>query len=229
MSRIFISCLEAQDEIERDLYEMGIKVRPYSYQNKIVKDDPQFETIELRGYSYSIVNHDDADQLKGLTFNWCLEEFNERLSPKYINPGRAYLLRSNLWDQFLVNGKFDYSYNERIRTQLPIIIDELKKHPTTRQAIIEIHNNIIDIQNLGGRGRIPCSLCYQFMIREGKLDIYYLQRSCDFVTHWSNDVWHGINLMKYVASSINVPSGTFTHFITSLHAYAKDLEEKGIF
>lgn len=237
MSRIFDSCVEAQKEIERTLYEMGIKVRPYSYQNKIVKDDPNFETIELQGESYTIVDHSDMGKMKGLTLDWCKAEFEERINPIPINPGEAWKLRRDVWEQFLVKSDFqfietevfDYTYNKRMGYQIPIIINELKERPNTRQAVIEVHNNYLDLDSMGGKKRIPCSLNYTFLIRKRRLDIYYMQRSCDFVTHYANDVWLAIKLMQYIAKKVEVEPGHFHHYIVSLHSYLKDLKGKGIF
>lgn len=229
LMRIFKNCLEAQKEIERSLFEMGTEVQSYSMQDKVVVHDEDYLTKELQGYSYSILHFDDVDEMKSLNLNWCLEDFEERIAPGLINPGEAWRLRSEVWEQFLQDNKrFSYSYNERIRMQLELIIDELRLHPTTRQAIIEIHNNIIDIQNIGGQRRIPCSMFYQFLLRDDKLDIYYIMRSCDFITHWANDVWQAINLLIYVSRRIKVDHGKFMHYVTSLHGYKKDFE-KGIF
>jgi thymidylate synthase len=151
-----------------------------------------------------------------------MDEMVDRLDPTYINPGDAYKLRLKVWEEFLHDGKFSYTYNERIRTQLPIIIEELKKHPHSRQAIIEIHNNIYDIKNMGGGARIPCSMFYQFLMRDNSLDLFYTMRSCDFITHWTNDVWLGIRLLMYMSRQTGFSVGRFMHYITSLHAYRKD-------
>ncbi len=227
--RIFKDCLEAQREIERDLFEMGTEVQSYSMQDKVVAHDDRFLTKELQGYSYSILKFGDADELIPLDeFKWCLSDFEERISSDYINPGEAWKKRAKVWEEFLHDGKFAYTYNERIRTQLDLVINELKIHPTSRQAIIEIHNNIIDIQNMGGNKRIPCSMFYQFLLRRDKLDVYYVMRSCDFLTHWPFDVWQAIHLLKYVAGMTKTEPGKFMHYITSLHAYKKDMP-KGIF
>ena len=228
MSRIFANCLEAQKEIERDLYEMGTEVQPYSMQDRVVLNDDSYLTKELQGYSYSILNFDDVDEMRGLNLSWCIADNIERYDSHWINPGTAWKIREDTWDEFLHNGRFSYTYNERIRTQLQPVIEELRQHPATRQAIIEIHNNIIDLQNMGGERRIPCSMFYQFLLRENKLDIYYVMRSCDFITHWSYDVWHAINLLKSMAKQVEVSPGKFMHYITSLHAYKKDFPE-GVF
>ena len=220
--RIFKNCMEAQKEIERTLFEMGVEVQSYSMQDKVVIHDEEFLTKELQGYSYSILHFDDVDDMKGLNLNWALTDFDERLSDKIINPGEAWRCRKDIWAEFLHDNKFQYTYNERIRTQLTPIINELKIHPTTRQAIIEIHNNIFDLQNMGGRRRLPCSLCYQFLLRNDKLDIYYMMRSCDFLVHWVYDVWHAIHLLMHVSRQVGVDHGKFMHYVTSLHAYKRD-------
>jgi hypothetical protein len=70
MSRIFKNCLEAQKEIQRDLYEMGVEVQPYSMQDKIVEGDESYLTKELQGYSYSILHFDDMDEMEGVWMRW---------------------------------------------------------------------------------------------------------------------------------------------------------------
>ena len=226
--RIFKNCLEAQKEIERTLFEMGVEVQPYSMQDKVVVHDEDYLTKELQGYSYSILKFDDMEDMKGLNLNWALTDFGERLSDRIINPGEAWRIRKDVWAEFLNENKFSYTYNERIRTQLTPVINELKIHPTTRQAIIEIHNNIFDLQNMGGQRRLPCSMFYQFLLRDDRLDVYYIMRSCDFLTHWVYDVWHAITLLMYVSHQVGVDHGKFMHYITSLHCYKKDMSQ-GIF
>ena len=87
-----------------------------------------------------------------------------------------------------------------------------------------------DIMHWGGTMRVPCSLTYNFLIREGKLTMSYTQRSCDFYQFFQADMFCAIYLMYYVATElqaqgVNVLLGKFTHFIVSLHAFKKDLKE----
>lgn len=224
--RIYSNYKEAISEIQRDLYEMGIEVKPYSYQNKIVDGNDDFTTKELQYYQFMVINHDDIDDIIN-NVTWCRAEFTERIfqynvSSNPLNPGNAWRLREDVWRQFLVRGKFDYTYNERMKYQIRHIIHELQIHPNTRQAIIEIHNNKLDITSLGGKKRIPCSMFYQFMIRNGKLDIFYVMRSSDFFTHFRNDIWLANRLQKFISDEIKVPIGRFTMVVASLHAYKKD-------
>lgn len=228
--RIFKNCVEAINEIKRDLFEMGTKIKVSSMQDKDVSSDDNYLTKEIQGYDFIILNTSDKNFIvHNDSLEWNTVEFSERISSEYINPGAAYLERINVWEEFLHNGKFAYTYNERIRTQLPIIIEELQKNPTTRQAIIEIHNNLLDIKSLGGKSRVPCSMFYQFMIRDDKLDVIYIMRSSDYFTHFRNDIWQAITLRDYIAETINIPQGKFIMFISSLHGYKKDFPKGEIF
>ena len=233
--RIYLNSLEAITDIGRELKKCATNVHTDTYQNKVIKEDPDFNTKEIQGFQFMVINMDDKDEMPNVTLEWLHEEFTERISEERINPGEAYKIRSEVWDQFLVDKvigdvadevrterRFDYTYNERISWQLPYIIQELREHPATRQAIIELHNNINDLQNLGGRGRIPCSMFYQYMIRDGKLDVIYVMRSTDFATHFQNDMWLADELRRYIASMLNIPCGKFIMMASSLHIYQKD-------
>jgi thymidylate synthase len=50
-------------------------------------------------------------------------------------------------------------------------------------------------------------------------------RSCDFSTHFPNDVYLAIKLLEYIAGITGYEVGSFTHTIFSLHVYRKDLKE----
>jgi thymidylate synthase len=90
-----------------------------------------------------------------------------------------------------------------------------------------------DIKNMGGIARIPCSMYYQFLRRNRNnqevLDCIYTMRSCDIYTHFLYDIWLTMRLQEYVANSLGIEPGNFTHFIGSLHAYKRDYEKKGVF
>lgn len=230
--RIFKDCDEAINEIERDLYEIGVRVKVPTVQDKDVRGLEEYETKEMEGYSFMILDQSDRNWMvsnqKDDLLKWNKAEHLERISNKHINPGEAYRLRANVWNEFLHKGKFAYTYNERIRGQLIPIIDELRKNLNTRQALIEIHNNDIDLKNVGGKRRICCSCFYQFLFREGKLDVIYTMRSSDFYTHFRNDIWQAIELRNHISDKLGLSQGKFIMFVSSLHAFKKDFP-KGIF
>jgi len=234
--RIFSNLIEAIKEIERDLNEMGTLIHPESYQDQDIKNNDDFLTRELQGYCYKITNHvgllQDFKSLGGNT-DYVIQEFEDRVSSDLLNPGKSYLHRLEVWEPFLHKGKFSYTYNERIRTQLPKIMKELEERPNTRQAVISIFDWFMDLERLGGKARIPCSMYYQFLRRERNgvpaLDCIYTMRSCDIYTHLIYDITLTMYIQQYIAHTLGINPGHFTHFVGSLHAYKKDYSIKGVF
>lgn len=236
--RIYQSCYNLMSEMARDLYEMGIETHPKSMQNKNVEMDENFKTKELICQQYCLMSIEDEEYLfkYSESKDWAEAEFRERVttthSDLHINPGEAYKLREKIWDNFLVNGKFDYTYNERIgyrvddETNLHTVVKELARNHDTRQAVLPIYS-LTDVKNIGGKKRVPCSMYYNFMIRENAsgqkvLHVCYHQRSSDFITHFGNDVYLAFRLMQHVAALVGIRPGYLYHTIDSLHSYKKD-------
>lgn len=257
--RIFSDPLIAVREIERDVYEMGVDVHPQTMQDKVVADDPDYMTKEVQGYGFKIVEwkwsyaieKDVVRYLLGTievddALAYIQSEFSDRTSGVSYNPGHSYIHRLDIWEQFLHNGKFAYTYSERFAPQLDRIMHELHEHPDTRQAILNIHSNICphdwstgnkvndvsasaDLQNMGGHGRIPCSMYYQFLRRHGKLDMIYTMRSCDLLTHFPIDLMLALRMQNHIAGQLKVDPGMFTYFAGSLHSYMKDIKKRQVF
>lgn len=238
--RIYMNWKEAYEEIKRDLAEMGIVVKPKTMQDKNIEGNPDFETKELQNYCYTILNAKSSD-VEGVIQPWADAEFQERITdpykvgfeefggclpvPNFINPGTAWELRKDVWTEYMHDGKMAYTYNERIwnNDQLSKIIARLKEDHDSRQLWLSIWDPTQDVDKLGGVSRVPCSLGYNFQFRDGKLNIHYVMRSCDFNTHFINDVYLGMKLLEYVANMCGMEVGNFTHTIFSLHVYKKDI------
>lgn len=228
--RIYANCNDAITDIGRELRKCASTVHTQTYQNKDIANDPNFETKEIQAFAFSVIDSSDKDTMPNVTLEWANAEFDERVSGQAINPGEAYKLRHEVWDEFLVENpwkkegkQFDYTYPERMYWQLDAVVKELKAHPQTRQAIIQVHNRKQD-QDKMGKSRVPCSMYYHFMFRDGKLDVIYNMRSTDFATHFQNDIWLAIRLQEHIAAQINQPVGKFIMFASSLHIYKKDWE-----
>ena len=232
--RIFADFAEAQNEIRRDLAELAVKVQPETMQDKFVADDPDYLTHELSNYDYQVLDPRDPTVLDGIHIDWVNQEWEDRLVGD-LNPGRSWYKREGIWRQFLErhkgqtfknDGQFSYTYSERMGGErITFIIDELREHPHSRQLWLPVWYPV-DAKRRGKR-RVPCSLGYWFVQREGRLHISYIMRSCDFATHYANDVALASMLLQFVARKTELEVGTFTHFIGSLHVYAKDVE--GVF
>jgi thymidylate synthase len=228
--RIFSDWSLAYDEIKRNLNEAGTKVELYSMQDKVVQGNPDFVTKEILGECYALVGVRSNDIKLWMKKNkysekeleWIDEEFEERVSPEYINPGDAWRLRENIWKPFLRRDKkFSYSYNQRIRRSLDVVIEELMEHPTTRQAVLPIFDYTDNYR--ASVDRIPCSLCYSFFIRDNELDMFYVMRSADIITHFPFDVCLALIMQEFIASAVGIKPGKFLHFLMSAHCYSRDV------
>lgn len=238
--RIYMNALEAIEEIKRDLAEMGIEVRPQTMQDKYIAGQEEYKTKELQNYSYCLINP-KSEEIPDVIQPWADEEFKERITDpwnrddpenpqaNFINPGEAWKLREDVWSEYLHNGKMAYTYNELIWNddQFTRVINRLKEDPESRQLWLSLWDPTRDTHLLGGISRVPCSLGYGFQVREGKLNMHYIMRSCDFATHFRNDVYLAIKLLEYVSTLTGYPVGSFTHTMFSLHVYHKDIQ--GVF
>lgn len=261
--RIYSNSFELMSEMGRELNSYGSIVKPKIYQNQVIEGNADFITKEVICQQYCLTSLGDPVWLFLYTHakEWADAEFKERvtLEPngEPWNPGEAWKLRRDLWEQFLVkeeisfvgNGThkeyhdiFEYTYSERIMKpvdfmgkvmpKISAIIQLLKSDHDTRKAVLNIYgtdnyNEDEDSNHYEGSRRIPCSMYYDFLIREnGKgekvLHICYHQRSSDFVTHFGNDVYLAWRLMEYIAKEVGVKPGYLYHTIDSLHAYKKD-------
>lgn len=232
--RIYSSSYELMSEMGRELNSYGQTVKPKTYQNKNIEGNEDFVTKEIICQQYCLTSLQDPTWLffYSRSRKWADAEFQERINTfEVINPGKAWELRKDLWEQFLVDGKFDYTYNERMAI-LPYTIQLLRSDSDTRKAVLPIFNGNGEDDTLYyyGNKRIPCSMYYDFLIRENSkrekvLHICYHQRSSDFVTHFGNDVYLAWRLMEYVAKEVGVKPGYLYHTIDSLHTYQKDWDK----
>lgn len=210
---------EANNEIKRDLAELGTSVHPQTMQDKQIADDPDYETKELLNYTYMVLE----PELRHLEPSqpWADEEFQERI--EFVGPddGHAWEARPEVWTEFANRG-FSYSYGERYQSSLLEIIEELKKHPESRQLFLSVWDPVVDAQKLG-KLRVPCSIGYWFVKRDGQLHMTYMERSADFATHFQNDQYLSHRLQRYIAEQVGIDVGRFTHWIGSLHVYKKDV------
>lgn len=221
--RIYTTFKQANNELRREVAELGILVHPQTMQDKDIANDPDYMTREFQDMVYAVSKPDPEDLNPSQP--WADAEFQERLAfagRAGPNKGEAWKLRPEVWEEF--SDDFAYTYGERYEHSLWQIIEELRKHPDSRQLFLSVWNVTLDPNRLGQR-RVPCSLGYWFANRDGKLQVTYLQRSADIVTHLENDQYLSHRLQRHVAELTGLEVGRYTHWIGSLHAYRKDLAD----
>lgn len=171
---------------------------------------------------------------------WSEAHFQERISGDPANPGREYLnwpyYRPEKHDGlFRSEGEqfFSHTYMERFWPDKSLkgtgkmgyhfgdfndFIDRLKEDSGTRQAFFGIWHP----QDQSNDGvRLPCTIGYHVLIRNGKLHMTYLIRSCDIFRHFKNDIYMTVRLAQYVRDQVdpNLQMGELSMWIGSLHCF----------
>ncbi len=157
-------------------------------------------------------------------------------------------------DKFRAQAKFNHTYPERfwprfagddplrvlgqhalrgIRFEygdLASVIALLRKEPLTRQAYLPIF--FPEDTGIGDGGRKPCTLGYQFIMREGELHCYYPMRSTDLIRHLRDDIYLAVRLLLWVLAQCSVDQawstvkpGSLTMHMTSLHCFVNDMRD----
>ena len=122
-------------------------------------------------------------------------------------------------------GKFDGAYGDRIamNNQLEWCYEELKKDPDSRRAVVVIHNSTDCNHETKDSA---CTLTWQFLIREGKLDMVVNMRSNDILWGTCLDIPAFGFIQEVMAYWLEIPVGRYIHNAASLHYY--DTTEKQI-
>lgn len=175
---------------------------------------------------------------------WADDHFLERVSGKPLNPPPSH----KIWpfaqagnSQFISDEKFDHTYPERFWPKyanmncgtprsgirfsygdLKDTILKLESDPFTRQAFLPIW--FPEDTGKGANVRVPCTLGYHFMIRDGRLDIKYIMRSTDMLRHYQDDIYLCYRLALYVLETLahNVSGlrlGYMTFITFSAHVF----------
>lgn len=118
---------------------------------------------------------------------------------------------------------WEYTYHNRIikDNQINFIINELKRNPYSRRAVIDIRDNKIDQNN----EHPACLQHIQFMIRHDKLDMYVTMRSNDAYRATFMNAFAFIMFQKKIADILNIKIGKYEHRANSFHVYEKNFNQ----
>lgn len=192
--------------------------------------------VEIMGWNS--VHPMDQDPIKGAQSyvlktdrTWAYLHAAERVAGRASNPGATWHLwkGANQADKFREEGvQFSHTYQERIWTtdipgvrykfgNMSNVVELLKKDPQTRQAFLPIF--FPEDTGCHHGNRIPCTIGYHFMIRGGKLHMFYYARSIDLALHFRNDIFFCNYIADWVRNQVD-PSlqlGDLSISIASLH------------
>ncbi len=117
-------------------------------------------------------------------------------------------------------GNWAYTYHDRMAGQFDFIVDELRRNPYSRRAVIVVRDWRVDIQT----DDPACLQHIQYFIRDGKLHGKVLFRSNDACKAAFMNAFALIMLQKRFADTLGVEMGSYTHRANSFHCYAKDFD-----
>ena len=136
--------------------------------------------------------------------------------PKELEQYRQEML-DGILDFEIAKGNWAYTYHDRMAWQIPLVLDELRRNPHTRRAVIDVRTS----------GEIfstdpACLQHIHYFIRDGKLHCKVLFRSNDACKATYMNAFALIMLQKRIADELGVEMGSYTHRANSFHVYASD-------
>lgn len=137
-------------------------------------------------------------------------ELGARLEMRDAAPGAAYGWR---WSRLVGD-----------ETQMNTIIRMLKATPETRQAVICHWDTPYDLLNAakGSLNTIPCTVCLNFLVRDGHLNMSAYMRSNDLWLGLPYDIFSFTCLQQFVAAICGFKLGWYQHHAMSLHVYSRN-------
>jgi len=187
---------------------------------------------------------------------WSENHFRERVRGDAVNPGVEHAnwpYHAGKVELHQHGGKYDHNYMERFwptgleHENLPgdypevlgfrgyrfsvgdldDVVQLLAADKGTRQAYLPIWFPE-DTGSTEGQ-RVPCSLGYHFIIRDGVLHLQYNLRSCEIYRHFTNDIYMAVRLAQWVVEQLHevygmddLRLGQLTTHIVSLHGFVGD-------
>ena len=124
-----------------------------------------------------------------------------------------------IMDFEIERGNWVYTYHARYANQYPFIIEELKRNPWSRRAVMDIRTP----EDMGSDDP-ACWQHAQYFIRDGALHCRILFRSNDACKASYMNAFALIMLQKRIADALGVKMGTYTHRANSFHCYARDFD-----
>ena len=109
--------------------------------------------------------------------------------------------------------------------QIEYILDSIKNRPNERYHIINAWNGEDFLSETADVALPACHVYYQFCVRDGKLDMMMLQRSCDMFLGVPFDIASGSALLTLIAHHTGLTPGVFHWVGNSCHLYENHMDQ----
>jgi len=101
------------------------------------------------------------------------------------------------------------------------ICDTLAEDAESRRAVIQIFSPAESLDL--GNSDVACTLSFQFLLRDGALELIAFMRANDAYRGMVSDVFSFTLLQEVLATELGVRVGRYHHHVGSLHLYDRDL------
>lgn len=254
---LYTSFTHAKRDIKEAFKHDAEIIHTEKWQGMDISKMPEARTHELLNYAFGVeLSTEDLEFYREdikPNLPWADNHFEERVCGEPLNPGEQW--KHWPWGNSANNfrdleGKFNHNYmerywpkhagqeppdlwmNEGIRFNygdLNDLIKLLRNEPHTRQAYLPIFFPE-DTGAVHGE-RVPCSLGYHFIKRDGLLHINYYLRSCEVYRHFRDDCYLTVRLLLWVLDELrkldpswsDVKPGTYSMYMTSFHCFVNDM------
>ena len=137
---------------------------------------------------------------------------------------------TKIWDSFtnpadVVTVAYGYRWRKHFgRDQLKLLLELLKKDPSSRHGVIVTWDPGGD--GLGGtkRANVPCPYSFTVNIIGGRLHFHNIVRSNDMVLGFPADVAGFALLQCVLAQKLGCMPGTYSHSISNAHVYDNQID-----
>lgn len=137
---------------------------------------------------------------------------------------------TKVWDSFtnpgdVVTVAYGYRWRKHFgRDQLELLIDLLKKDPSSRHGVVVTWDPSSDGLGDAIRKNIPCPFTFTVTIIGGRLHLHNIVRSNDMILGFPHDVAGFALLQMILAQEIGVIPGMYTHTISNAHIWDNNYE-----
>jgi thymidylate synthase len=132
---------------------------------------------------------------------------------------------TKIWDNFtnpadVVTVAYGYRWRKHFgRDQLGLLIDLLKKEPSSRHAVVVTWDPSSDGLSLFKKKNVPCPYTFTVNIIGGRLHLHNIVRSNDVILGLPADVAGFALLQILLAQKLGVKPGIYSHSISNAHIY----------
>ncbi len=129
--------------------------------------------------------------------------------------------------QYADDGVLRGAYGPRLRRwggsvdQMRRVVEILTADPDSRRALIQFYDPARDA---AGHRDVPCTLGFQFNLRNGRLDMATSMRGQDVWIGLPYDLFFYTTLHELMAGWLGAELGDYRHHVGSLHIYERDME-----